>query len=202
MALVILGGTAFLLGVVGFLPRRVSWGKNLMVDLRAGTEVADAEALTTPQADIARVAQDAIAGVLEGTVDDVDITKAARLADHALFKDEIMTVVMEVAQTIGADVRVNGSDGGWWNARVARSGRVVYVAIRLALDDHVASIMRARVSTVVDDAAVLVVAREVGDHPWRSFGSPPPAVVKWRGDADDLRGPLSGLLSAPEERRK
>jgi hypothetical protein len=194
VALAVLAGAAFLLGVVGVLPRRVSWGKNLKIDLRAGAKVADAQVLETPPAELVQVAQSAIADAMGGAEDGIDITEAARLAEHALFNGEIMTVVTEIAEELSAQVSPNGVDDEWWNTRVEKAGNAVFPAIRLVLDDQVANRVRSRASMVVDGAAVLVVVRELQEHALRYLGPQPPAVVTWTGNTGELRSLLAGLL--------
>ncbi|QKV73937.1 hypothetical protein [Amycolatopsis sp. Hca4] len=194
VALVVLAGAAFLLGVAGVLPGRVSWGKNLKIDLRASTKGADAQALETPPAELAQIAQSAIADAIGGAEDGVDLTEAARLAEHALFNSEIMAVVAEIAAELGAQVSLNGVADEWWNTRVEKAGKAVFLAIRLVLDEHVANRVRSRASMVVGGAAVLVVVRELDEHALRFLGPQPPAVITWEGNPGELRSSLAGLL--------
>ncbi|MFE5502825.1 hypothetical protein ACFQ73_09725 [Amycolatopsis japonica] len=194
VALVVLAGVAFLLGVVGLVPKRVSWGKSLKLEFLAGVRVAEAQALTTAPSEISRLAQEAIATV-KGSADVEGVTEAVILADHALFTAEIMAVVKDVAAMIGAETKENGIGDEWWNARVAKGSVSVYVSIRTTLDDQVTSYMRSRMSAVEEGADVLIVAREVDTRALRNLGGPrPPAVITWQGEPDDLKRPLARLF--------
>lgn len=195
VAFVAFSGIALFFAVTGIIPARLAIGDKI-IDLATEEIIGsiDQTAPELPSEVLRRVAHQAIRTA--GDTTPLREAAARRLAEHVLFEDQVMAVVRNAAQTLGAEVIFDGGNESQWDARLTLDGRTAFVEARLTLDAGLSRAIRQRALSTAASGCVIVVVRDTTEDAVTNLAIPNAlALIRWDGDPEPIFQAIRGALA-------